>query len=114
MATLADRLRDWARDDTHNKAAVELLIAHDFWLHQKDFIKAAVDQDPDFARIYWHRAEDFAQTTATASNPMLAVLRMAALIGGDTARLATLDRANRELVVKALADALAVKEISRG
>jgi hypothetical protein len=102
-------LRVWAANDTHNEAAVDLLAAHDFWLHRADFIAAAIDPaDPDFARIKWAEAARFAAGDVYAPTSALAVLNMAILIGQDMYRLASLDRTNRALVVRAVTHALRV------
>ena len=108
MTTLADKLRAWAKDDTHNKAAVELLIAHDFWLRREDFIEVAVEKGAGFARINWRRAGDYSDIVQ-APTSAIAVLFTACLIGADMANLNRLDRTNRALVVKAFADALGVE-----
>jgi hypothetical protein len=102
-------LRVWAANDPHSEAAVDLLAAHDVWLHRADFTAAAIDPaGPDFARIQWVKAFEFAVGDVNAPTSALAVLNMAILIGQDMYRLASLDRTNRGLVVRALTHALRV------
>src|SRR3954451_15204062 len=90
---LAPMLRAWASGLFPSEAAVELLIAHDVWVHRRDFLFTLVDAVDDgwgprgtvvpMASIDWDRVEAFL-VSAPASTSEISVLRLAASLAGAT------------------------------
>jgi hypothetical protein len=116
--TLAPMLRSWAAGLFTGEAAVELLIAHDTWLHRADFRGRLVDAVDDgwardggiepMASIDWDAVEDFL-TEAPCSTSEAGILRLAASLAGTEVTTplammtASLDDTNAALVLDALA-----------
>lgn len=104
---LAIELRKWTEHhDPHVKAAVELLIWHDFWMRRTDFCKACVildAQDHD-AWINWANARGFVDSGPQASTSELAILDLAVALGENRYRLSSMGNAHS----RAIADAVAV------
>ena len=107
---LISDLRVWvANHDEHTKAAVELLINHDYWLRRRDFIDTAVlGIEEGGAYIAWSKAReaydrgDFDRASTTE----LSVLDLAIAIGEDRYKFTSLGSYNRQIVVDAIATAL--------
>jgi len=115
---LAAMLRAWASGLFPSEASVQLLIAHDVWLHRRDFRLTLVDAVDDgwgpkgtvvpMASIDWDRVEAFL-VSAPASTSEVSVLRLAASLAGTAIsvplRDATkgLDETNAALVLDAVA-----------
>lgn len=106
-------LRAWAEGDWIATAATELLIEHETWLRRGSFHAACIDTDEDMSRIKWDEAREFAAGSARASTTELAVLRLAVAIGSDEYRLASMGRANADMIIRAFATALR-REVPRG
>jgi hypothetical protein len=96
-------LRKWtAHHDPHVKAAVELIIWHDFWTRRNDFRKACVTVDED-VWIRWADARKFADSGPRASTSELAILDLAVALGENRYRLSSMGNAH----ARAIADAVA-------
>jgi hypothetical protein len=106
--TMVTALREWtATHDNAVRAAVELLIEHGHWLRNDKFVELCVQNDYGTTWINWGTAELMvSQRDLIGSGSELSVLRFAVMIAHDQLGLSSLDRTNRELVVRALADAL--------
>ena len=89
------------------KAAVELLVSHDYWLRRADFVEATVTVDTDEqATIDWAEAWSFC-TQAEASDAELCVLRMACSLADPSFKVGLgevgcLDHRNLNLLQDAL------------
>ena len=112
--TLAAGLRRWtATHDPHVRAAVELLIWHEYWLRRSDFIRACIKWDGTcgtepgrgVAWITWVSAREFADSHPRASTSESAVLDLAVAIGSDQYKLNQMGDAHAQAIVKAFADA---------
>jgi hypothetical protein len=101
---LTEGLRAWtASHDPHVRAAVELLIWHEFWLRRQDFRKACMTVDED-VWIRWREARAFVDSGPRASTSELAVLDLAVALGENRYRLSSMGSAHS----RAIADAVAV------
>jgi hypothetical protein len=110
-AVLAAALRAWVRHhDLHVRAAVGLLIEHDFWLRRPDFTRACVHRSGREARIDWQAARAFADAGPGASTSELAILDIAVALGENRYRLSIMGAANSRAIATAVARA--VGEIS--
>jgi hypothetical protein len=113
---LAELLRQWAAGSCGDEAAVELLIAHDTWLHRDDFVVACVDYDHDgthpVAWVDWHAVVPWIDDGTRCSASEARVLRLAAeLAGVDSGQalldlFTSLDDRNSQLVLDAIAHVL--------
>lgn len=100
-------LRAWAEGDWIATAAVELLIGHETWVRRRDFLAACTDSGEGMTRIRWDDVREFAGSPQVpASTTEIAVLRLAVAIGSDDYRLASMGRANKDLITQAFATAL--------
>jgi hypothetical protein len=100
-------LRAWIRHhDTHVRAAVELLIEHDFWLRRPDFVRACVHRDSRQAWIDWAAAREFINAGAVASSSEMAILDLATALGENRYRLSIMGAANSTLIATAVAHAV--------
>lgn len=118
-------LRNWARNDRHCAAAVELLIAHDCWLPRLDeagLIKRFPAPEDDYARPNLARAleklddeNDYDLYTSSSEHRVLSIA--SSLVHGTpislTDTLVGLDRSNSRLVLDAFAVALGMVETLR-
>ena len=78
QTALAAALRAWTRHhDPHVRAAVELLIEHDFWLRRADFTRACIFRSGREAYVDWVAARAFTDAGAVASTSEMAVLDLA-------------------------------------
>jgi hypothetical protein len=106
-AALVAALRAWTRHhDPHVRAAVGLLIEHDFWLHRLDFIRACVHHGRGQAWIYWQAARAFADAGRGASTSQLAILDLAVALGENRYRLSIMGAANSRAIATAVARAV--------
>lgn len=109
---LAQALLAWAnRDDARERAAAtKLLVEQGHWLHDQTFVRecVAVDGGTTFLR-YWRIDELLVDNALIGSSGEMAVLRFAVALTRNMSDLSSLDRANKGLVVRALADALGVE-----
>lgn len=108
-------LRKWAaaKGDA-DKAAVELLAWHGFWLRRADFRKAAIRRVSGDVIIRWGDALAFAAIGPRCSSSERAVLRLAVMIGGDELGLSGFGHAHRRAVVRAFATAMNVDVVIAG
>jgi hypothetical protein len=115
-------LRTWARPDVAREAAVELLIADDYWLRRPDFLAAcgwAVHDGPDLpdrAGVNWDDVVAWLDAGVIGASSQLRILTLAAVIAGARAReplpelLFGLDDVNAHLLLEALAHATRLHE----
>lgn len=105
--TLLDGLENWI--ETHDvgvQAAVSLLMAHKHWLRNAVFVERCIVWDHEYrmAVIEWPKVtEALAANALVGSGSELAVLRWAVLLATDPYGVSSLDRINRDLVVRATA-----------
>lgn len=105
---LATGLRRWTKDhDPHVRAAVDLLIWHEFWLRRNDFRQACVTVDED-AWIKWAEAREFADSGPHASTSELAILDLAVALGENRYRLSSMGNAHARAIADAVTAACAV------
>lgn len=100
-----------ANHDPHVRAAVELLIWHDYWLRRADFAKACVRTYGGESFIMWHQAREFAAGASRCSTSELNVLRLAVAIGSDEYGLSRMGDAHAAAIVRAFAAALGVTSL---
>jgi hypothetical protein len=108
---LAIGLRKWtAHHDAHVRAAVDLLIWHDFWLRRNDFRKACViaDSADGDAWISWSNARGFVDRNPRASTSELAILDLAVALGEDRYRLGIMGARHSEAIADAVCRACGV------
>jgi hypothetical protein len=102
--------RGTATHDANVRAAVELLIWHEYWLRRSDFRRAYIRHVSGTSYIKWREAQDLAENPpARASSSQLTVLRVAVAIGNDDFRLSGLGHAHRRAVAQAFAEACGVR-----
>src|SRR6266567_1028711 len=111
--TLEDRitgLRGWVREhDAHERAAVELLIWHDFWLRRADFTEACILQlAPGLVAIIdWDKARRFYDAAPLASSSERKILDLVIALGGrEYPWLAGMGRAHARAIANAVTAAL--------
>ena len=100
----------WAMtQDAGPRAATLLLVEHNHWLHNNQFVRSCVGIDGDTHYVDWDKVKerlDKEELTGTGSE--LALLWFAWNLYHDTFTLTSLDVTSRQLVVDALAYALGV------
>lgn len=109
LAQLQDELRaGTAHNDDNVRAAVDLLIEHDYWLRNGRFVRAAVVKAQDGHYIAWRKArEAFDQGDFDRSSTSeRAVLHLAIALAEDQFRWNILGPNNRAMVGRALMAAL--------
>ena len=105
-------LRLWTKD--HNpcvKAAVELILWHDFWIRRQDFRTRCVIVGSGVVRIDWDRARELADSGPRASTSELAILDLAVALGEDRYRLSGMGRAHSRAIANAMTAACGIGEI---
>lgn len=110
---LITELRAWAAtSNTNIRAAVDLLIDHDFWLANGAFVRTAVvdkriDSDVDGAYIKWHTARQAfdAGMFIGPNTTQMAVLDFAIDLGTDRFRLNNMGKWHLRRMAQAMADA---------
>jgi hypothetical protein len=106
-AALAGALRASTRQhDSHVRAAVGLLIEHDFWLRRPDFTRACVHRSGREAWIDWLAARAFIDAAPGASTSELAILDLAVALGENRYRLSVMGAANSRAIAAAVARAV--------
>jgi hypothetical protein len=102
-------LRAWTREhDAHVRAAVELLIWHEFWLRRADFTSAAVHRGRYESTIDWGAAREFVDAGARASTSEMALLDLAVALGENRYRLSIMGSAHSVAIAHAVAQAVGV------
>lgn len=100
-------LRKWTEHhDPHVKAAVDLLIWHDFWLRRQDFRKAAVNVGRRDVTIDWDAAREFCDSKPGASTSELAILDLAVALGENRYRLSIMGTAHSRAIADAVRQAV--------
>jgi hypothetical protein len=103
---LAAALRAWTQHhDPHVRAAVSLLIDHDFWLRRPDFTRTCVHRGGE-AWIDWQAARAFVEEGPGASTSELAILDLAVALGENRFRLSVMGAANSRAIAAAVARAV--------
>ncbi len=110
LDALVAGLRAWTRDhDDHVRAAVELLIEHEFWLRRPDFTHACIFQARREAYVNWVAARAFVDARPGASTSELAILDLAVALGENRYRLSIMGAANSRWIATAVARAVGVQ-----
>lgn len=105
-------LRAWTREnDPHVRAAVELLLWHEFWLRRADFRSAAVHRGKYEATIDWGAAREFVDEGAKASTSEMAILDLAVALGEDRFRLNIMGSAHSRAIGNAMFAAAGLGEV---
>ena len=109
LDSLLTGLRGWTRGhDPHVRAAVELLIEHEFWLRRADFTRACVHGTRREAWIDWEAARRFVDAGAVASTSQMAVLDLAVALGENRYHLSIMGTAHSRWIADAVARAVGV------
>jgi hypothetical protein len=96
-------LRRWTKDhDAHVRAAVDLLIWHEFWLRRRDFVKAAIERTSGEAWINWREAREFVDAGSTASTSEMAILDLAVALGENRYKLSIMGSRHSERIADAV------------
>lgn len=106
---LTSELRRWVADrDDHVRAAVELLINHDYWLRNARFTRAAVANAQDGRYIVWRQAREAydAGEFDRSSTTELAALDLAIALGENRFKLTSMGAHNRRLIADAVSAAV--------
>lgn len=105
-------LRAWiAGHDLSVRAAVELLIGHDHWLRNGEFVRECLHRgDGGRYWIDWQRARELHDAGLGGSSTERAVLDFAIALGCDRYRFDSMGPANSVLLVRATAAALGQSE----
>jgi hypothetical protein len=102
-------LRVWTADHgMYVLAAVELLIEHDHWLRNGEFVRRCLHRSGRCWWIDWAAAREAFDAGLGGSSTERAVLDYAIALGGDRYRFDSMGPANALLLVKATARALGV------
>ncbi len=105
--TTAHALRRWAAQmDASDRAAVELLIWHEYWLRRASFTAAAIVNRGVHKAIDWTAARAFADSNPRASTSELAILDLAITLAEDRFRFGIMGDAHSRAIVRAVAQAL--------
>jgi len=106
-AALTAALHAWTQHhDPHVRAAVGLLIEHDFWLRRPDFTRACVHRHGRETWIDWDAARAFTDADPGASASQLAILDLAVALGENQYRLSIMGAANSRAIAAAVARAV--------
>lgn len=104
LESLVTGLRAWTRGhDPHVRAAVQLLIEHEFWLRRADFTQACVHGTQREAWIDWDAARGFVDADAVASTSQMAILDLAVALGENRYRLSIMGTAHSRWIADAVA-----------
>jgi hypothetical protein len=105
-------LRAWTKEhDLHVRAAVELLVEHDVWLHRDEFRQTCLERTSEGGWwIAWYSAREAfdAGGLRCASSTEVAVLEFAIALGTDRFRFSRMGAASTRLLMDAVASALGV------
>lgn len=101
-------LRRWtATHDAHVRAAVELLIWHEYWIRRRDFGQAALKYGAGgIVTIDWRAARSFHDAGTTASTSQMAVLDLAIDLAGNRYKLTGMGHAHARAMATAFCSAL--------
>jgi hypothetical protein len=106
---IVTELRSWvASSDDHVRAAVEMLIAHEHWLRNGHFTRAAVVVVSNGRFIVWsaaRKAFDKGEFDRSSTSE-LAVLDLAIALGENRYRLTSMGSHNRGIIADAVATAV--------
>lgn len=105
---LHDALRKtYANRESNVKAAVDLLIWHDHWLHRLKFTVSGLVHDDEKVYIAWHELENaYNADEFQGSTSQLAVLKIAIDLALDRYRFGIMGDAHREAILEAFTTAL--------
>jgi hypothetical protein len=112
-------LRKWAAaQDGHVRAAVDVLVDHEYWLRHEVFTSAwmgVVRYDEDATWIAWDTARGFCESGQVrgASVSQVSVLRFAVALGLDLYRLNFASDGDAEAAVRAVATATGLEKMLR-
>lgn len=107
QAALIAALRAWTRHhDSHVRAAVELLIWHEYWLRRADFTRACIARSGREASVDWRAARAFTDAGPGASTSEMAVLDLAVALGENRYRLSIMGAAHSRMIAAAVARAV--------
>jgi hypothetical protein len=107
--TTVHALSRWAAAmDASDRAAVDLLAWHEYWLRRADFTAAAVESRGVHLAIDWRAAREFAESRPGASTSEMAILDLAVTLAEDRFRFRIMGDAHARAIVRAVAAALAM------
>ena len=105
--TTAHALRRWvAQMDASDRAAVELLIWHEYWLRRAGFAAAAVVNRGVHLAVDWTAARAYCESGPGGSTSELAILDLAVTLAEDRFRFRIMGRAHSREILQAVARAL--------
>jgi hypothetical protein len=105
--TTAHALRRWAAQmDASDRAAVDLLAWHGYWLRRADFAKAAIEKRGVHLAIDWTAARAYSDSGPGGSTSEVAVLDLAVTLAEDRFRFRIMGAAHSKAIVRAVAQAL--------
>jgi hypothetical protein len=105
--TTAHALRRWAAQmDASDRAAVELLAWHEYWLRRADFKAAAIEKRGVHLAIDWRNAREFHDSGPGGSTSEIAILDLAVTLAEDRFRFRIMGAAHSKAIVRAVSQAL--------
>jgi hypothetical protein len=105
--TTAHALRRWAAQmDASDRAAVDLLAWHEYWLRRQSFTAAAVESRGVHLAIDWTAARAYFDSGPGGSTSELAILDLAVTLAEDRFRFRIMGAAHSKAIVRAVAQAL--------
>jgi hypothetical protein len=105
--TTTASLRRWAAQmDLSDRAAVDLLIWHEYWLRRPSFVAAAVENRGVHLAIDWTRARAYYDAGPGASTSEMAILDLAVTLAEDRFRFRIMGAGHSKAIVRAVAQAL--------
>jgi hypothetical protein len=105
--TTAHALRRWAANmDLSDRAAVDLLAWHEYWLRRSDFKAAATVNRGAHLAIDWRKAREFYDSGPGGSTSEMAILDLAVTLAEDRFRFRIMGDAHAKAIVRAVAQAL--------
>jgi hypothetical protein len=100
-------LRRWAANmDASDRAAVDLLAWHGYWLRRPGFKAAAIENRGAHLAIDWRKAREFCDSGPRASTSEMAILDLAVTLAEDRFRFRIMGDAHAKAIVRAVAQAL--------
>ena len=105
--TTAHALRRWAANmDASDRAAVELLCWHGYWLRRADFTAAAIESRGVHRAVDWTAARAYCDSGPGGSTSELAILDLALTLAEDRFRFRIMGHAHSREILQAVARAL--------
>ena len=105
--TTVHALHRWAAQmDESDRAAVDLLAWHGYWLRRADFRAAAIENRGVHLAIDWRNAREFCDSGPGGSTSELAILDLAVTLAEDRFRFRIMGSAHSKAIVRAVALAL--------